>query len=202
MFSQKLTMKNSKNLIKSLVTIPFLSLSMMGLNLPVSAIPKNTQEMLVAQLRSCSVVNIQTGQLALRSTPNGQSKAGLDNGDTVALLTEAEGFNPWVYVRVLAGPNSRVNGLEGWVNSNYLSCSGESSQNTSGACDVVGIQTGQLALRFAPNGRSKAGLDNGNLVMPFKTGPEPWVYVRVVRGPNARVNGMEGWVNGNYLNCD
>lgn len=193
-------MKNSKNLIKYLVTIPFLTLSMMGVNLPVSAIPKNTQKLLVAQQTTCSVVNIQTGQLALRSTPNGQSKAGLDNGDTVALLRE--GSNPWVYVRVLAGPNSRVNGLEGWVNSNYLNCSGESSQNTSGACDVVGIQTGQLALRFTPDGRSKAGLDNGNLVMPLRTGQNPWVYVRVVRGPNARVNGMEGWVNRNYLNCE
>lgn len=194
-------MTNSKNLINSLVTIPFLTLSMLGINLPAIANPQNTQTQLLAQQTTCSVTNIQTGQLALRFTPNGKSRAGLNNGNTVALLRE--GSNPWVYVRVLAGPNFRVNGLEGWVNSNYLNCGSAGSEDpTAGACEVVGIETGQLALRFTPNGRSKAGLDNGNLVMPFRTGPDPWVYVRVVRGSNARVNGMEGWVNGKYLNCD
>jgi len=94
-------------------------------------------------------------------TPNGKSRAGLNNGNTVALLRE--GSNPWVYVRVLSGPNSSVNALEGWVNSNYLSCDGTSSQDTSGACEVVRIETGQLALRFAPNGRSKAGPETGFL---------------------------------------
>ncbi|MBE9228830.1 SH3 domain-containing protein [Phormidium sp. LEGE 05292] len=192
-------MTNSKNFINSLVTIPILSLSMMGVNLPAIAIPKNTQAQLIAQQTTCSVANIQTGQLALRFTPNGQSKAGLDNGNTVALVRK--GPNPWVYVRVLAGPNSRVNDLQGWVNSNYLSCSGASSQNTSGACEVVGIETGQLALRFTPNGRSKAGLNNGNTVSLIRAGADPWVYVRVVRGPNGSVNGLEGWVNSNYLNC-
>lgn len=195
-------MKNSKNLIKSLVTIPFLTLSMLGVNLPVSANPQNTQELLLAQQATCSVTNIQTGQLALRFTPNGRSKAGLDNGNTVALLRE--GSSPWVYVRVMAGPNSRVNGLEGWVNSNYLNCGSDSavSQGSSEDCAVINIQTGQLALRSTPNGRSKAGLNNGNTVTWLQGGAEPWVYVRVVRGPNARVNGMEGWVNRNYLNCE
>lgn len=196
-------MKKIKNLINSAIAIPLVSLSAVSLNLPSIAIatpltsPKNT---LVAQQTTCSVVNIQTGQLALRSAPNGNSRAGLDNGNTVALLRR--GSAPWVYVRVLAGPNARVNGLEGWVNSSYLSCGGTSSQNTTGSCDVVGIQTGQLALRFTPNGRSRAGLDNGNLVRPIRTGPDPWLYVRVVQGPNRSVNGLEGWVNSNYLACD
>lgn len=196
-------MKKIKNLINSAIAIPLVSLSAVSLNLPSIAIatpltsPKNQ---LVAQQTTCSVVNIQTGQLALRSAPNGNSRAGLDNGNTVALLRR--GSAPWVYVRVLAGPNARVNGLEGWVNSSYLSCGGTNSQDTTGACDVVGIQTGQLALRFTPNGRSRAGLNNGNLVMPIRTGPDPWLYVRVVQGPNRSVNGLEGWVNSNYLACD
>lgn len=67
----------------------------------------------------CEVINIQRGQLALRFSPNGQSKAGLDNGNTVGLLSQ-QGI--WYKVRVIQGPNNRVNRLEGWVNSNYLSC--------------------------------------------------------------------------------
>jgi hypothetical protein len=70
----------------------------------------------------CSVINIQTGQLALRFSPNGKSRAGLNNGNTMVLLKQ-EGI--WAYVRVIGGPNRRVDGLEGWVNSNYLSCSSE-----------------------------------------------------------------------------
>lgn len=68
----------------------------------------------------CLVVGIRTGQLALRFTPNGQSRAGLNNGNIVDVYRQ-QGI--WFYVRVVAGPNSRVTGLEGWVNSNYLSCS-------------------------------------------------------------------------------
>lgn len=75
---------------------------------------------LIAQQQICSVVNIKTGQLALRFTPNGKSRAGLNNGNTVKWLRQGSGA--WVYVRVLEGPNSAVKGLEGWVNSNYLSC--------------------------------------------------------------------------------
>ena len=71
----------------------------------------------------CSVINIQTGQLALRFSPNGKSRAGLDNENTMVLLKQ-EGI--WAYVRVIKGPNPRVDGLEGWVNSNYLSCYRES----------------------------------------------------------------------------
>jgi hypothetical protein len=84
-----------------------------------------SQETVVAQnwATFCSVINIQTGQLALRFSPNGKSRAGLDNENTMVLLKQ-EGI--WAYVRVIKGPNSRVDGLEGWVNSNYLSCYRES----------------------------------------------------------------------------
>jgi hypothetical protein len=92
--------------------------------------------------------------------------------------------------------------LEGWVNANYLSCDQASEVNSSPQvfCDVVNIQTGQLAVRLSPGGRSRAGLNNGNTVKPLRQGNNPWVYVRVVDGP-AAVNGVEGWVNSNYLSC-
>ncbi|MEH1936745.1 MAG: hypothetical protein V7L14_24190 [Nostoc sp.] len=71
---------------------------------------------------SCDVVNIKSGQLALRDSPNGRTRAGLDNGNNV-LLKEQEGI--WAYVSVIQGTNIRVNGLSGWVNSNYLRCTKE-----------------------------------------------------------------------------
>jgi hypothetical protein len=188
-----------------LAEIPLLSLSILGLTVAPAAlattvtrnIPQASQR-LIAQQVTCRVVNIQTGQLAVRVSPNGKSRAGLDNGNTVALVRR--GSTPWTYVRVIDGPNRTVNGLEGWVNSNYLSC-GETSASVRGACNVVNIRTGQLALRSTPNGESKAGLNNGNVVRRIKDGSAPWVYVRVLQGPNNRVNGLEGWVNSDYLSC-
>lgn len=67
----------------------------------------------------CSVTNIKTGQLAVRKNPDGESIAGLDNDNVVQYL---KGENPWFYIRVINGPNSQVNGKEGWVNANYLNC--------------------------------------------------------------------------------
>lgn len=198
-------MKMLKNLTKSLATIPLVSLSVVGLNFTlVSSATTVTPKLheptttLIAQKVTCSVVNIQTGQLAVRSSPNGKSKAGLNNGNTVTLLRQ--GSAPWVYVRVINGPTRAVNGLEGWANSDYLSC-GETSEAPQASCDVVNIQSGQLSLRFSPNGKSKAGLNNGNTVRWIKDGPAPWVYVSVINGPNRQVNGMEGWVNSSYLSC-
>jgi Bacterial SH3 domain len=63
---------------------------------------------------------------------------------------------------------------------------------------VVGIKKGQLALRDAPNGNSLAGLNNGNVVEILDQQGN-WAYVRVINGPNQRVNGMTGWVNSYYL---
>lgn len=199
-----------KNINKPLAKIPLVSLSLLSLSFsPVafatntnSVTPQNTRQSstLIAQQQICSVVNIQTGQLALRRSPGGESRAGLNNGNTVAFVRR--GGEPWAYVRVVNGPNSRVNGLEGWVNANYLSCDQASEVNSSPQvfCDVVNIQTGQLAVRFSPGGRSRAGLNNGNTVKPLRQGNNPWVYVRVVDGP-AAVKGVEGWVNSNYLSC-
>jgi hypothetical protein len=68
-------------------------------------------------------------------------------------------------------------------------------------CDVINIKTGQLALRFTPGGKARAGLNNGNVVKWLRDGNSPWVYVRVLQGPNRRVNGLTGWVNSDYLSC-
>lgn len=92
-------------------------------NLPVTTNPSlDAKNALIAQTPQvfCDVINIKTGQLALRFTPGGKSRAGLNNGNVVKWLRD--GNSPWVYVRVLQGPNRRVNGLTGWVNSDYLSC--------------------------------------------------------------------------------
>lgn len=70
----------------------------------------------------CNVVNIKSGQLALRFSPGGKSSAGLNNGNEV-LLKKQQGI--WAFVQVVKGSNSRINGLEGWVNANYLSCTDE-----------------------------------------------------------------------------
>lgn len=67
----------------------------------------------------CVVARIRTGQLAVRFTPGGESRAGLNNGDTVRLL-DFQGN--WAYIRIVDGPNPQLNGVEGWVNSDYLDC--------------------------------------------------------------------------------
>ena len=170
-----------------LMTIPVV----LGLNItPVLT------EKAIAQV-SCSVTGIQTGQLALRFSPNGSSRAGLNNGNVVTLLQR--GSSPWVYVRV--DGNSRITGLKGWVNGDYLACEeGNNTTNPANSCEVVGIQTGQLALRFSPNGKSRAGLNNGNVVKIIKRGNPPWVYVKVISGSQG-VRNLQGWVNNNYLSC-
>jgi hypothetical protein len=112
------------------VTIPVLmSLSVLSLKINSSAAtvvaPKNTKKSeaihiaQAAEIVNCEVSNIRTGQLALRFSSNGRSRSGLDNGNLVRFINER---GIWFYVRVLQGPNPRVNGLEGWVNSNYLEC--------------------------------------------------------------------------------
>lgn len=77
-------------------------------------------------------------------------------------------------------------------------------QEAYGRCRVVRIRTGQLALRFNPNGASRAGLNNGNIVDVYDQQDQDgitWYYVHVIRGPNNRVTGLRGWVNSNYLDC-
>jgi uncharacterized Zn-binding protein involved in type VI secretion len=188
-------MNNQTSLLK--FTLIFLSLSIF--NFVPTALAGTGNQKIIAQQVNCTVTNLQTGQLALRLQPNGKSRAGLNNGNSIQFLRT--GSTPWVYVRVLQGPNSKVNGLEGWVNSNYLDCGEENTASSPDSCRVVNIVQGQLALRSTPNGKSKAGLNNGNIVKWVRWGSEPWVYVRVVNVPNTKVSGLEGWVNSDYLSC-
>ncbi|XWK90459.1 MAG: SH3 domain-containing protein [Phormidium sp.] len=110
--------------IPVLITLPIGSLKFTSavastLNSENTRKSEDSQIVQAAKIVNCEVTNIQTGQLALRFSPNGRSRAGLNNGNLVRFIS-SQGI--WYYVRVLTGPNSRVNGLEGWVNSNYLEC--------------------------------------------------------------------------------
>jgi hypothetical protein len=89
---------------------------------PTSENVRELSTLIIAQKTPplCTVVGIKKGQLALRVSPGGKAIAGLDNGNTVTRYRR--GSKPWVYVIVEEGPNSRVNGKKGWVNSNFLSC--------------------------------------------------------------------------------
>ncbi|MGI0480550.1 SH3 domain-containing protein [Geminocystis sp. CENA526] len=91
------------------------------INQQITTESSNSQTTLPSSLSpdKCSVTNIKTGQLAVRKNPNGESIAGLDNDNVVQYL---KGENPWFYIRVINGPNSQVDGKEGWVNANYLNC--------------------------------------------------------------------------------
>lgn len=90
------------------------------LRLRLSPVTDKVERANVQWATYCQVTNISSGQLALRSSPNGKSFAGLDNGNSV-LLKKKQGN--WDSIHVISGSNSSVNNLEGWVNSNYLKCS-------------------------------------------------------------------------------
>ncbi|MDB9312092.1 hypothetical protein PN462_03185 [Spirulina sp. CS-785/01] len=77
--------------------------------------------------RTCRVSGLQQGRLAVRPEPGGEPFAGLDNGNIVEAMIGTGKFIHhnnilWYYVRVVQGPNSQVNGREGWVNADYLTC--------------------------------------------------------------------------------
>jgi|LakMenE18May11ns_1017448.scaffolds.fasta_scaffold9384972_1 hypothetical protein len=103
-----LTILNPMPILATLATAPNLSVS--------------SKNIILSQKATvfCDVINIKTGQLALRLTPGGKARAGLNNGNVVEWVER--GDRPWVYVQVVKGPNRRINGLMGWVNSDYLSC--------------------------------------------------------------------------------
>jgi hypothetical protein len=72
-------------------------------------------------------------------------------------------------------------------------------------CQVVGIRTGQLALRHQENGAAFAGLNNGDRVQAIGGSyiqGLSWYTVKVMKGSNSRLNGKEGVVNAKYLTCD
>jgi len=93
----------------------------------------------------CYVANLQQGQLAVRNSPGGQSRAGLDNFNVVEVYRQQ---GDWSCVRVLEGPNRRVTGIEGWVNANYLDC----NFNCYRACGSL------IEMRNRVNARARPGI--------------------------------------------
>jgi serine/threonine-protein kinase len=123
----------------------------------------------------------------IRNRPNGEiictvnKKVSLD-------VYQKEG--QWYYTDYCGG---------GYIHQSQIRLqSASGSSNTTERARVVGLKQGQLALRDAPNGRSLAGLNNGNVVQILEQQGN-WAYVQVINGPNSRVNGMQGWVNSYYL---
>lgn len=145
-----------------------------------SQITSTTTPLLMAQGMNCSVVNIRTGQLALRFSPNGKSRAGLDNGNTVELL---QGGSGWHYVRVLDGPNRRVDGLEGWVNSNYLACGGV---DDSGDFVSVSVFAPPSNIRTSPNGGVKCTITRRQAIRVYVEPENGWYSTTACGG---------GWIH-------
>ncbi len=81
-----------------------LSLTLVAPQTTYAKVPNPQQNQHIANSLSCSVVNIQSGQLALRFTPGGKSRAGLDNGNTVSVIKQQKVRGVyWAYVLVTSG---------------------------------------------------------------------------------------------------
>lgn len=81
--------------------------------------PPPSRQTLIAQLETCRVDRLRSGQLAVRNSPGGQARAGLDNGDIIEIYKQQ---GNWACVRVIRPAGDRLRGIEGWVNSNYVNC--------------------------------------------------------------------------------
>ncbi|MBW4609067.1 MAG: hypothetical protein KME22_18130 [Hassallia sp. WJT32-NPBG1] len=124
----------------------------------------------------------------VRAKPNGAIICSVRAQTSIAVYDNANGWY-----------KTDVCGRSGYIHQSQVRLQPD-SEVVEAYCSVTGIQTGQLALRLSPNGKSRAGLNNGNTVLPIKS-QSNWSYVRVISGPNNRVNGLEGWVNSNYIAC-
>jgi Bacterial SH3 domain len=124
----------------------------------------------------------------VRNAPDGEIVCTISKQISIDIY-EKEG--QWYYTDSCGG---------GYIHQSQIRFqSTNSGQNSlTDKAKVVGIKQGQLALRDAPNGNSMAGLNNGNVVKILDQQGN-WAYVQVINGPNARINGMKGWVNSYYL---
>ena len=109
---------NGKNQgIVSGIVVSSLVLTTVNFLTPVIAqVPQNEIAQSV-RTRSCQVVNIRSGQLALRRSPGGKVIGRLSNGDKLTKF--GTGLPRWVYVSV------ERNNQSGYVSSQYLSCDTE-----------------------------------------------------------------------------
>lgn len=127
----------------------------------------------------------------VRVTPNGSILCNIKRVTTI----NTYGYNNGWY-------STDICGGQGYIHESQIRFQNTYQPNSySVNCYVINIKTGQLAVRKSPGGESIAGLNNNNRV-EYINGEMPWFYIRVVNGPNSRVNGKTGWVNANYLQCD
>jgi hypothetical protein len=136
-----------------------------------------------------------------------------DSAGTINLYEDARmevlarGVDNWLYVKVIASDAPKDIGLEGWVKSVALKCNHNVGQVKPAICEVTGLQSGKLALRTTPGGKSEVGLDNGNNVtllmhdIPSIGSVTPWIKVRVDAQSNPKLGGREGWINADYVMC-
>ena len=115
----------SKTLLAASIVLGLSGIAYSALACPVTRLEtphpaEQSEEFLIGQGRMfCRVARIRTGQLAVRFSPGGESRAGLNNGNVVRVL---EMRGDWYYIRIVDGPTRQLNGVEGWVNSDYLDC--------------------------------------------------------------------------------
>jgi hypothetical protein len=198
--------------LKSLPHIPFavfyLWVSTLNL-LPIAnaATPKSANRQVTCQAKKLRYE--EALWLYLRK-PQGEFEDGgaINLYEDAKLKVLAKGVENWIYVSVIDADSPKQKGLEGWMRSGSLKCTGNLAQVKPALCEVTALQSGQLALRATAGGKSKAGLDNSNNIILLKPDieslqgrPTPWVNVRVTNSSNKRVLGMEGWINSEYIDC-
>ncbi|AKG22233.1 SH3 domain-containing protein [Calothrix sp. 336/3] len=137
----------------------------------------------VAQAQSTASVFAPPSNI--RNAPSGEIICTINKKITLEVSQQQNG---WYYTSLCGG---------GYIHKSQIRFQ-NSNKNISNQAKVVGIKQGQLALRNLPNGRSLAGLNNGNVVNILAQQGN-WAYVEVINGPNAKINGMRGWVNSYYL---
>ena len=142
--------------------------------------------------------------------PQGEFEDGgaINLYEEAKLKVLAKGVENWIYVSVIGADSPKQKGLEGWIRSSSLKCSGNLAQVKPALCEVTGLQSGQLALRATAGGESTTGLDNSNNIILLKPDieslqgrPTPWVNVRVTNSANNRIVGTQGWINSEYIDC-
>jgi hypothetical protein len=163
--------------IQALQTKGLAHLALMGaFAIPVVASPFVTAPIAFAQSTRRAVVFAPPSNV--RAVPNGQIVCSVRSATSINVYSYSNGWYETDYC-----------GDWGYIHQSQVQLQQQSLANqSSDLCDVINIQRGQLALRFTPNGESRAGLNNGNTVRHLQQ-QGIWSYVQVVYGPNAQVNG-------------
>lgn len=158
-----------------------------GITLGTLIIPQNSPRSTVFAQTTRAVVFEPPSNV--RVTPNGQILCSVKS---VTSINTYGSRNGW-YLTDVCGRN-------GYIHHSQIRFQSTSESVKNPTCLVTNIRTGQLAVRKSPGGESIIGLNNDNVVQYIR-GDFPWYYVKVIEGPNQRVNGRMGWVNANYLEC-